>query len=66
MGMGELLVVLVVVMIVFGANKLPGLGKGLGEAIRNFKDASSGAGEKPAERKELPRSGPPAGGPDAT
>jgi sec-independent protein translocase protein TatA len=37
MGMGELVVVLIVVLLVFGANKIPALGDGLGKAIRNFK-----------------------------
>lgn len=37
MGMGELIVVLIVVLLVFGANKIPALGDGLGRAIRNFK-----------------------------
>lgn len=36
-GMGELIIVLVVVLLVFGANKIPALGDGLGKAIRNFK-----------------------------
>jgi sec-independent protein translocase protein TatA len=39
MGMAELLVVLFVVLLVFGANKIPALGDGIGKAIRNFKKA---------------------------
>ena len=39
LGMGELLVILVVVVLIFGVNKIPQLGKGLGEGIRNFKSA---------------------------
>jgi sec-independent protein translocase protein TatA len=39
LGMGELLVILVIVILVFGVNKIPQLGKGLGEGIRNFKSA---------------------------
>ncbi|HET9553761.1 MAG TPA: twin-arginine translocase TatA/TatE family subunit [Anaeromyxobacteraceae bacterium] len=35
--MGELIIVLIVVLLVFGANKIPALGDGLGKAIRNFK-----------------------------
>jgi len=38
-GLPELLVILVIVVLVFGAGKLPQLGKGLGEGIKNFKDA---------------------------
>jgi sec-independent protein translocase protein TatA len=36
-GMGELLIILVIVLLVFGANKLPLLGEGIGKAIKNFK-----------------------------
>ena len=37
-GMPELLIILAIVIVIFGANRLPGLGKGIGSAIRNFKD----------------------------
>ncbi len=36
-GMPELLVIFVIVLIIFGANKLPQIGEGLGKGIRNFK-----------------------------
>jgi sec-independent protein translocase protein TatA len=36
-GFQELLVILLIVIIIFGASKLPQLGKGLGEGIRNFR-----------------------------
>jgi len=36
-GMPELLVILVIVLIIFGANKLPQIGEGLGKGIKNFK-----------------------------
>ena len=36
-GMTELLVILAIVLVIFGANKLPEIGKGMGEAIGNFK-----------------------------
>jgi len=45
MGMGELIIVLIVVLLVFGANKIPQLGDGLGKAIRSFK---KGMNEDPA------------------
>ena len=44
---GHLLVVLAIAILVFGPKKLPELGKGLGEAIRGFKGAVSGADEPP-------------------
>lgn len=37
LGMPELLVVLVIVIIIFGASRLPQLGEGLGKAIKSFK-----------------------------
>ena len=37
-GFAELMVIFAIVVIIFGANKLPQLGRGLGSAIRNFKD----------------------------
>jgi len=37
-GMPELLIILAIVIVIFGANRLPGLGKGIGSAIKNFKD----------------------------
>ncbi len=37
LGMGELLVVLIIVMLVFGAGRLPQIGEGLGKAVRNLK-----------------------------
>jgi sec-independent protein translocase protein TatA len=37
-GLPELLVILAIVIVIFGANRLPGLGKGIGSAIRNFKE----------------------------
>ncbi len=40
-GMQELLVLLVIVLIIFGAKKLPEIGGGLGKAIRNFRQAAS-------------------------
>ena len=39
MGFGELVLILVIVLIVFGAGKLPDLGEGLGRGIRNFRKA---------------------------
>ncbi len=55
LGSGELLVILAIVILVFGVNKIPQLGKGLGEGIRNFKSAlKAGESADPgaSERKE--------------
>jgi len=45
--MGELLVILVIVVLIFGVNKIPQLGKGLGEGIRNFESAIKASEEDP-------------------
>lgn len=40
-GMPELLVILVIILVIFGAGKLPQIGEGLGKGIRNFKKATN-------------------------
>jgi sec-independent protein translocase protein TatA len=40
LGLPELLIILAIVILIFGANRLPELGKGIGKGIKNFKDAS--------------------------
>jgi sec-independent protein translocase protein TatA len=52
LGMPELLVILVIVVVIFGASRLPQLGRGLGEGISNFRDGLS----KPKDDKALPKS----------
>lgn len=49
-GPTELLLILLIVVIIFGARRLPELGKSLGEGIRNFRKSVSGRDE---EKKEL-------------
>jgi sec-independent protein translocase protein TatA len=39
-GMPELLIILVIILVIFGAGKLPQIGEGLGRGIRNFKKAT--------------------------
>jgi sec-independent protein translocase protein TatA len=39
-GLPEMLVILAIVILIFGANRLPEVGRGIGRAIRNFKDAT--------------------------
>jgi sec-independent protein translocase protein TatA len=50
-GMPELLVILVIILIVFGAGKLPDIGAGMGKAIKNFKKATSDQGETPIAKQ---------------
>ena len=53
LGMPELLIIFVIVVIIFGASRLPQLGKGLGEGIRNFKHSiKSGQDEKTDGKSE--------------
>ena len=51
LGVPELLLILVIVVLIFGAGRLPQLGKGIGEGIRNFKqlDPRRGAGGRQEE-----------------
>jgi len=51
-GMPELIVILVIVLIIFGANKLPQIGEGLGKGIRNFKKATKEREDTEIEHKE--------------
>lgn len=51
-GMSELLVILVIVLIIFGAGKLPEIGAGLGRGIRNFKKATQEEPELPEKKTE--------------
>jgi len=51
LGGQELLIILLIVIVIFGANKIPQLGKGLGEGIRNFKSAMKD-GENEPEKEE--------------
>ena len=39
-GIPELVIILVIVILIFGANRLPEIGRGIGKGIRNFKDAT--------------------------
>ncbi len=47
LGMPELIVILVIIVIIFGAGKLPEIGSGIGKGIKNFKNAT-----KEEEKKE--------------
>ncbi len=42
-GMGELVIILLIVLVLFGASRLPGIGKALGKAINEFKKGSKEA-----------------------
>ena len=51
-GWPEILVIILLVVLLFGARKIPEIGKGIGEGIRNFRKAFKGdAGEKERSQK---------------
>jgi len=55
LGMPELIVVLIIVLVIFGASRLPQLGEGLGKAIKGFKkgiSSDAGEGTKETDKKE--------------
>ena len=54
-GPSELLVIFLIILVLFGASKIPALGKGLGSGIRNFKKGLSG--EDDPEAPEEPNNG---------
>ncbi|HWF33865.1 MAG TPA: twin-arginine translocase TatA/TatE family subunit [Solirubrobacteraceae bacterium] len=49
----NLLIVLLIVVVLFGAKRLPGLGRGLGQGMREFKDGITGA-SKPEDDDQVP------------
>jgi sec-independent protein translocase protein TatA len=59
-GMPELIVILVIILVVFGAGKLPEIGSALGKSIKNFKRASDGKDEieiKPKKEDDVKKEG---------
>ncbi len=53
LGIPELLIILAIIILLFGVGKLPQLGKGIGEGIRNFKQAVKDGGQD-SEKKDPP------------
>jgi sec-independent protein translocase protein TatA len=51
-GTTELIIILIVVIVIFGGSKIPQLGKGLGEGIRNFKASLKANEEEPTKKDE--------------
>lgn len=52
-GLPELLVILVVAVLLFGGKKIPEVAKGLGEGIKNFKNAMKSEEQKVDEKKQV-------------
>jgi sec-independent protein translocase protein TatA len=57
LGVPELLIILLIVLVIFGASRLPQLGKGIGQGLKNFKESVKPEPEPPARDKTPP---PPA------
>jgi sec-independent protein translocase protein TatA len=55
LGVPELLIIFLIIVVLFGASRLPNIGRGLGEGIRNFKKGLKTAEENP----ELPEKSDP-------
>ncbi|TSA06691.1 MAG: twin-arginine translocase TatA/TatE family subunit [Deltaproteobacteria bacterium] len=53
LGMPELLIILVIVVIIFGASKLPQIGSGIGKGIRNFRKNIRGDEETPSDQSKI-------------
>ena len=51
-GMPELIIILIIILIIFGAGKLPEIGSGIGKGIRNFKKATNDSPEEIASPQE--------------
>jgi len=45
-GIPELLIILAIIIMIFGASRLPEIGRGIGKGIKNFKDATKEGPEK--------------------
>jgi len=52
LGFPELILILVIILFVFGAGKLPGIGESIGKGIKNFKKAVSDEEKKNIENKD--------------
>ena len=52
LGMPELIVILVIIVIIFGAGKLPEIGSGIGKGIKNFKEATKNEENEIEDKKE--------------
>jgi sec-independent protein translocase protein TatA len=59
-GLPELIIVLVILLVIFGPKRLPGLGRSLGSGMREFKDSITGRTKDEEEDDERPALEPPA------
>ena len=57
-GVPELLIILVILILIFGARRLPEAGRALGQGMREFKDSVTGRSPGEGEARELPSGSP--------
>jgi sec-independent protein translocase protein TatA len=55
LGTGEIIFIGVLILILFGANKIPEFARGLGKGIREFKDAAAGVKEEIEKEAKAPK-----------
>ena len=53
LGPMELIIILIIVVLIFGVNKIPQLGKGIGEGIRNFKSSIKSVHDDEEDKSEV-------------
>ena len=56
LGMPELVIILVILLVLFGGSKLPGLAKGLGQSIKEFKKSTKDDEPEPVKPEEVKKS----------
>ena len=54
LGLPELLIILVILVLLFGAKRLPELARGLGQSVRSFKEGVSAEGKKLEDKSSTP------------
>ena len=52
MGTGEIVLLLLIILLLFGAKRIPGLARGIGKGIKEFKDARNGVDPEEKEKKD--------------
>jgi sec-independent protein translocase protein TatA len=52
LGVPELIIILAIVILIFGANRLPEIGRGIGRGIKNFKDATKDGSQNSQQTTE--------------
>jgi sec-independent protein translocase protein TatA len=46
LGVPELVIILFIIILIFGANRLPEIGRGIGKGIKNFKESNAGGSKR--------------------